>query len=80
VKARAILVLDNFDAVRDLNGPDTIIQHFHDLIEDPELTGVSAVIIARRSLLSIEKRVRGSTLVEVCEVHYLKPLSHTQSG
>ena len=71
---RATLVLDDFDAVRDLPSPGTVIQHIRDLIEDPTLTGLSAVIVARRSLKMIEGQVRGSTLVGVCEVRYVKHL------
>jgi len=76
-KARlnSLLVLDEFDAVRRFNESSVFIQRLRTLIDTQHITGLSAVIISRRSLIAIEKQLEGvSNLDGVCEKHYVKPL------
>jgi hypothetical protein len=71
----SLIVLDEFDAVRQFEEPESFIRRLRALIDARHTTGLSVVTISRRSLLAIEKQLGGiSNLDGVCEKHYVTPL------
>ena len=73
---RAVLVVDEFDAVTRSDFPDSqlFVSRIRELANSSGLYGVSFVFISRRSLDMIQGRVDCSTLAGLCEQIYLKPL------
>jgi len=72
----SLIVLDEFDAVRQFQESESFIKRLRALIDARHTTGLSVVTISRRSLLAIEKQLSGiSNLDGVCEKHYVTPLS-----
>ncbi|MCB9629735.1 MAG: ATP-binding protein, partial [Sandaracinaceae bacterium] len=71
----SVVAIDEFDAVRTYEGAGQTIQQLREILDERWRTGVSAVLISRRSLGAIEEQVADvSTLHGVCEHHHLRPL------
>jgi hypothetical protein len=71
-----VAVLDEFDAIIGFDDAKYVIQCIRELIDHWYETGLTAVIISRRSLSAIENQVPGvSNLDGVCEKQYIKPLN-----
>lgn len=71
---QTLLVIDEFDAVRQYDDASNVIQSLRELIYHQYATGLSAIFISRRSLLALELQVGDvSTLNGVCEQQYLGP-------
>nr|VFK16651.1 MAG: AAA ATPase domain-containing protein [Candidatus Kentron sp. LPFa] len=76
----SLVVMDEFDAVRSFEdssakNSSVFIQRLRELIDHRDITGLSMVFIARRSLIAIERQLAGvSNLDGVCQKHFVKPL------
>ncbi len=70
-----ILVLDEMDAVRDLEGRKQLLGWLRDVLTDRDRYHCSCVIITRRRLRRIEEQALcGSTLADTREGEFLAPL------
>lgn len=73
---RTVCVIDEFDAVRNLDGASAFIQQLRELADFQDETGFLAVFVSRRSLFHLEKQLAGvSNLDGICEKMYLQPLA-----
>ena len=70
VGRKILVVIDEFDAIRLIDEPGPTMQRLRELISKPKETGLSAVLITRRSLRALEEQVRSvSRLALVCPPH-----------
>jgi len=70
--SKVVLILDQFDAVRDYPDAHEFLPLIRELIHRPKTTHCNALFASRRSLEAIEAQVRGiSTLASVCFSEYL---------
>jgi hypothetical protein len=70
--SQVVLILDQFDAVRDYPDAHDFLPLIRELIHRPKSTHCNALFASRRSLEAIEAQVRGiSTLASVCYSEYL---------
>ncbi len=70
------VIIDEFDAIKNLPNYDQIIKWLRELIDKGYETGFSAVFVSRRSLYAIERQTENiSNLDGVCSSMYIRPLS-----
>jgi hypothetical protein len=73
---RYVVVLDEFDAVSDMERADLSIRRLREILSKPAEYGLSAILVSRRRIPLLEKQIPDlSTLDGVCGPVFLCPLS-----
>ena len=71
------LILDEFDAVREMAHAQISLRRLRELLSKPHEYGLSAVLVSRRRIASLERQISDlSTLDGVCPSLLIRPLSH----
>lgn len=73
---RVVVVFDEFDAVRQTKEPTLSVRRLRELVIDPQLYGLTVLLVCRRDLETIEERIPDlSNLANACPTIRLREFS-----